>query len=45
MDYKKFENPQRHKTSIDFEIIMEKLFETLETEFIDITTTSPPNMI
>ena len=39
------QNPQRHQIPIDFEITTEKLFETLETAGIGMSTTSSPNVI
>ena len=46
MDYRKIERkPQRHQLYVYFEITMEQIFEILEAEDIETTTTSYPNMI
>ena len=44
--YRKFERkPQRHQLSIEFDVTMEQVFETLEIADIDMTNTSSPTMV
>ena len=46
LDYLKYESKKhRHQLKNTFPFIMEEVFETLETEYVDITTTDSSNMI